>query len=154
PHRVENTALAIHPAFFALAEEAVEEPVRDHLRRQRALKSGPAHVALHALAERFLRHTDLEGPEARVPSELGGDHLVERRSAGPAAGEHRARHQAARRVRVAVARASGGRVVDAAQHVEIAAERRHGREARRHLVMRTELGWYPIPLRDAVAVEP
>ena len=132
PNSVQNTALAIHPALFALAEQPVEEPVRDHLRRQRALVSGPAHVALHALAERFLRDADLQRAEPGVAADLGGDHLVDGRSARAAAGEMRAGHQPAHGVRVAVAHSLGGGVVHAAQHVEIAAERRERRKARRH----------------------
>ena len=67
---IEDAALAVHPAFFARAEQAIEKPVRDHLRRQRAFISGPAHVALHALAERFLRDADLQRAEAGVAAEL------------------------------------------------------------------------------------
>src|SRR4029079_11399091 len=60
PGGLENTALAIYPALFSLAEEPVEEPVRNHLRRQSTLVSGPAHIPLHAFAEAFLRHADLK----------------------------------------------------------------------------------------------
>src|SRR6266481_6039142 len=48
---VEDTAFARDPAFVALAEDAVEQLVRDHLRRQRAVAARPAQVALNALAE-------------------------------------------------------------------------------------------------------
>src|SRR4051812_7755703 len=44
PDGVEDAALAMDPTFFALAEETIEELVRDHLRRQRPLVSGPAHI--------------------------------------------------------------------------------------------------------------
>ena len=68
------------------------------------------------------------------PPILRGDHLVDRRTAGPAAGERRARHQAAHRAVVLVARPghAGRRIIEAADHVDVVAERR---QRRRHGVI-------------------
>ncbi len=153
-HRIEDAALAIHPAFLALAEQAVEEAVGDHLRRERALEAGPAHIALHTLAKRFLRDADLQRTEARVAAELGRDHLVDRRSCRAASGEAGSGHQAAHRVGVAVTLSVGRRVVETAQHVNIGPERREGRKARRDAEVRALFGGDPVSLGDAVAVEP
>src|ERR1700674_2796849 len=76
-HGIQDTPLAIHPAFLALAEQPVKESVRDHLRRESPLVPGPAHVALHALAERLLRDANLQRAESRVTTHLGSDHLVD-----------------------------------------------------------------------------
>ena len=52
--QVEHALLALDPALVLHAEQAVEQILRNHLRRQRALVAGPAHVAVHVLAVRFL----------------------------------------------------------------------------------------------------
>ena len=106
------------------AEQAVEQLVRQHLRRQRAIVAGPAHIALDAFAERFLRHADLQRAESRLGADLGRDHLIDRRSAGAVSGERRAVSHAADRLVVAVAgtRYGCGRVVEAGQDVDVIAE--------------------------------
>ena len=156
PHGVEDAALAGHPAGIARAEQVIEELVRQHLRRQRAIVSGPAHVALDALAEGFLRDADLNRAEARIAADFGGDGLVDGCSARAVAGERRTGGDAADRLVVAVAGAGGiGRlVVQAAENVDIVAERRQRTEARREVKVGTGLAGNPIPLGDAVAVEP
>src|SRR6185295_15864430 len=52
-NRIENAAFPVDPTFFLRTEETIEEPVRNHLRRQRTLVARPTHIALHAFAERF-----------------------------------------------------------------------------------------------------
>ena len=140
-HRIEDAALAIDPAFFARAEEIIEQLVRQHLRRQRTVVAGPTHIPLDALAERFLRDADLNRAEARILADLRGDRLVDRRSAGAVAGERRAGGHAADRLVVSVARTArgSGLVVEAAEHVDIVAERRQRAEARREVEIRAGL---------------
>src|SRR5207245_8872339 len=53
-----------------LSENAVEQFMRDHLRRQGAIAAGPAKIALNALAERLLAHADLQRAEARFAAYL------------------------------------------------------------------------------------
>ena len=82
-HRVEDAALAVHPAFSANAEEVVEQLIRQHLRWQRAVES-PAqpHIALNALAERLSCDTPIWiEAEARLAPDPGRDGLVD---GGPA----------------------------------------------------------------------
>ena len=148
--------LRVDPAGVAGAEQVIEELVRQHLRRQRAVVPGPAHVALDALAERFLRDADLDRAEARIAADSGGDDLVDGRSAGAVAGERGTGGDAAHRLVVAVAGAGGiGRlVVQAAENVDVVAERGQRAEARREVIVGTGLAGNPIPLGDAVAVEP
>src|SRR5688572_2748904 len=81
-YRVQNAALAIQPSVLVPSEQTLEEPVRDHLRRQWTLICAPAHVALHAAAKRFLRNPDLQRPKARCPADPLGDQLINRRARG------------------------------------------------------------------------
>ena len=111
------------------------KPVRNHLGRQRPFIARPAHIALHAFAERFLRHTDLQRPEARIAADLVGDHLIDGRSARSTAGKVGAGHQAAHRIGVAVAFTVGGRVVETAQHVNVFAPGCERRQTRRDFVI-------------------
>src|SRR6185437_3564839 len=101
---------------------------------ERTVAAGPRHVALNALAEGFLADPDLERAEPALVADLMGDRLVDRRAAGPAAREHLARYEPAHRVVVAVARArqAGGRVIDAAEDVDVPAEPGQGLQARGH----------------------
>jgi len=64
--------------------------------------------------------------EPRFAPNPGGDRLIDRRSSRPVVGERRAGGDAADRLVVAVARPGrGGRlVIQAAEHVDIVAERR------------------------------
>ena len=131
--------------------------MRQHLRRQRAIVAGPAHIALDALAERFLRDADLQRAEARLGADLRGDHLIDRRSARAVSGERRARRHTAHRLVVAVAGAGrrGSRVVQAAENVNVVAERGQRRQARRQVEVarRSRLGiqyrsGMPLPLNQ------
>ena len=122
PHGIEDAALAIHPALFALAEQPVKEAVGNHLGRQGAFITGPAHVALHAFAEGLLSDANLQRPEAAVAPDLGGDHLIDGGPGGSASREWRTRHQAGHGVGMAIALASGRRIVHPAEYVEVAPE--------------------------------
>src|SRR3954447_6829390 len=89
-HGVEDAPLALDPVRLLRAEQAIEQPMRDHLGRKRAIAAGPAHVPLDALAEGFLAHADLQGAEPAVVADFLGDHLVDGWAARAAAREHRA----------------------------------------------------------------
>ena len=155
-YRIQDTPLAIDPAFFALAEEAIEEPVRKHLGRESPFVTGPAHIALDALAEGFLGDSHLQRAETRVAADLGSDGLVDGRAAGAAPGEARAGHEAAHGVVMAVAgsRQSRRGIVESAEDVNIVAKLCQGRQAGRQMKIAAGLFGNPITLRDAVAVEP
>src|SRR5262249_35030190 len=146
----------IHPSFFARAEQVIEELVGQHLRRQRTVVPGPAHVALDALAERLLRHADLNRAEARLLADLRRYRLIDRRPARAVPGKWSAAHDAADGLVVAVAGPGGGGrlVIEAAEHVDVAAEGREGRERGREAVIGAGLVGDPVALGDAVAVEP
>src|SRR5580765_4980549 len=135
-YRIENAALALHPALVAGAENAVEELMRNHLRRQGPVAAGPAQIALNTFTERFLADTDLERPKTRLPADARGDHLVDGRPAGAAAGKGRARHQGTHRAVMVVARTRHARrrIIETRNNMDIVAERRERREARRQLV--------------------
>ena len=75
--QIEHALLAVDPAFVLHAEQAIEQVLRNHLRRQRALVTRPAHVAVDVLAVRFLRHADLQRAEARLGADLRGEKLVD-----------------------------------------------------------------------------
>ena len=156
PHGIEDAALAIDPALLHAAEETVEEARGKHFGRQGPVAAGPAHVALNAFAEGFLRDTDLQGAEAGVAAGLGCDHLVERHAAGAASGELGAGHQRAHRAVVIVAGTgqAGRRVVDPGDHVHIVAEGGQRSQAWAEGVAGTGLLGNPKTLHDAVAVEP
>src|ERR1700732_2548924 len=104
---IQDAPLAINPTLLALAEQPVEEPAGDHLRRESPLVPGPAHVALHALAERLLRDANLQRAESRVAAELGRDHLVDRWPARPPSREPGSGHQPAHGVGVPIALSAG-----------------------------------------------
>src|ERR1700738_3405901 len=144
---IQDAPLAIHPTFLALAEQPVEEPMGDHLRRKGPLVSGPAHVALHAFAKRFLRDANLQRAESRVAAELGCDHLVDRWSARSPSGEPGSSHQPAHGIGMTVALSSGRRVVQTTDHVNVGPERRERRKAWRDAKVGPLLGWDPVPLR-------
>src|SRR5262245_22698225 len=154
--RVQYAALAVDPAFFAPAEEPVEEFVGDHLRRQRALITRPTHVSLDAFAEGFLRDADLHRAETRLALELRRDGLIYGRTGRSASGERRATHQPAHGFVMSVARAGscGGGVVQSTDDVNVAPEGGQRRKAGRHSIVRSGFGGNPISLRNAVAVEP
>src|SRR5262249_19470441 len=154
--RVQDAALAVDPAFFAPAEEPVEEFVRDHLRRQSALVTRPTHVSLDAFAEGFLRDADLQRPETRLALELRRDGLIYGRTGRAASGERRATHQPAHEFLMSVARAGccGGGVVQSTDDMTVAPERGQRRKAGRHSIVRPGFGGNPISLRNTVAVEP
>ena len=109
PDAVEHALLALDPAQVLAAKQPVEQPVRNHLRGQRTVARGPAHVPLNAFAERFLADTDLQRAEARIVADLLRDNLIDGRSARAASGERFARHQRAHGAVMAVGR-SGCRV--------------------------------------------
>src|SRR5215475_5248169 len=153
--RVQYAALAVDPAFFTPAEEPVEEFVWDHLRRQSALVTGPAHVSLYAFAEGFLRDADLQRPETRFALELRRDCLIYGRTSRSASGERRATHQRAHGFVMPVARAGhgGGGVVQSTDDVNVAPEWGQRRKAGRHSIVRPGFGGNTISLRNPVAVE-
>src|SRR5262245_914796 len=155
-NRVQDAALAVDPAFFALAEEPVEEFVRDHLRRQGALVTSPAHVSLDAFAEGFLRDANLQRPETRLALEFRRDGLIYGRTSRSASGERRATHQRANGFVMSVARAGhcGGGVIQSTDDVNVAPEGSQRRKAGRHSIVRPGFGGNPISLRNPVAVEP
>src|SRR5262245_10430768 len=102
-HEVEDALLASDPGLILDAEETIEEILRDHLGRQRALESGPRHVALHVFAVGLLRDADLERTESRFGADFRGENLVERGAACAAPSERGAGHEATDGVHVAVA---------------------------------------------------
>src|SRR5262249_3427907 len=79
--RVEDAAFAIDPALVSRAEEAIEQPVRDLLGRQRPVRTPPAKLPLDGPAERFLRHADLQRAEPGVVTQSRGEKLIEGRPA-------------------------------------------------------------------------
>src|SRR5262249_46368332 len=147
--RVQDAALAVGPAFFAPAEEPVEEFVRDHLRRQGALVTRPTHVSLDAFAEGFLRDADLQRPETRLALELRRDGLIYGRTGRAASGERRATHQRAHGFVMSVARAGrcGGGVIQSTDYMNVAPEGGQRRKAWSHSIVRPGFGGEPIPLR-------
>src|SRR5262249_34451400 len=76
-HSVQNAALAIYPAFVLRAEQTVEKPVRNLLRGERTIRTGPAHVFLYGTAKALLRNTHLERPEAHVFCHTPRQNLVD-----------------------------------------------------------------------------
>src|SRR5207247_1749391 len=124
--RIENAALAFHPAFVTGSENTVEQFMRDHLRRQGAIAAGPAQIALNALAERLLAHADLQRAEARFAADLRGDRLIDGAPAGAAAGEGSTRYQRAHRPVMIVARPghTRRRIIEACDDMDIVAKRR------------------------------
>jgi hypothetical protein len=154
-HCVQDAALPLDPAMVLRSEQPVEQAVGNLLRRQRSVGPGPAHVLLHRPAERLLRHADLQGPEALPEGEPPGHDLVERRSARPATGEPGAGHERAHRRRMAVEGCvDDGRIVQAADDVDVVAKAGQGGEARRQVVVCAGAVGNPVALGDAVAVEP
>ena len=130
-HGIQNTLLPLDPTRVSLAEKALEELVREHLRRERPLVGGPAHIALDALSEGFLRNADLQGPEARVAADFRGDRLVDRRRSRAPARKGGSRHQRAHGTMMPVSRSRNlsGRVVQAGDHVNVAAQGSQRRQA-------------------------
>src|SRR5262249_40969422 len=143
---IENALFAFDPVRLLRAEETVEQPVRDHLRRQGPIAARPAHVALDALAERFLTDPDLEGAEAAIVADSLGDRLVNGRAAGSAAREHLARDQAAHRVVMAVAgpRQTRRRIIDPAEDVDVLAQPGQGLQTGSQVVVRSGLARDPV----------
>ena len=156
PHRVQNAALPLHPAFIAGAEDAIEQFVRNHLRRQRAIASGPTQIALNTLAKGFLAHADLQRPEAALPADFGCDELIDGRSACATAGEGRSRHERTHRAVVIVAGTGHARrrIVEPGDDVYIVAERRERRQTGCQLVAGTGFCRYPEPLHHTISVKP
>src|SRR5262249_55416365 len=146
--------LAVNPAFVTNAEEALEEALRNHLRRQSPIGGSPAHVAMNVFAVRLLGHTDLEGAEAGLGAEVRGEYLADRQTTSAAPGIGQARHERAHRLVMSVAGAGHARrgIVDAADHVDVLAQRAQRRQARRQLEGGTGLGWNPVALGNAVSV--
>src|SRR3954466_15313788 len=93
--RVENASLAVYPTQIPGAEEAIEEAMRNLLRRQRPVRTRPAHILLDSAAERLLGDADLQRSESRITANLRCQDLVERCGAGPRRTQPRARHQRA-----------------------------------------------------------
>ena len=123
--QVQDTLLAVYPAFVFDAEEAVEEVMWNHLRRQSALEARPTHVAVNVLAVGFLGYSDLQGVETRFGADPGCEQLIDGRAGRSTARVSRARGEAAKRgeVTVALAVEPGGYVVDSADHVDIITDR-------------------------------
>ena len=85
-HGVEHALLAPDPALVPAAKQPVEQILRDHLGRQRAVVPRPTQVAMDVLAVRLLTHADLQRAEPRLPTNRPGDDLVDGGPAGAAAG--------------------------------------------------------------------
>ena len=149
-------SLRPHPALIFLAEEPVEQILRNHLRRQGAIVTRPAHVAVNVLAVRFLRDADLQRMEARFRAHLRGQNLIDGGAARAASGVGGAGHQAAEGGKVAVALSvePRGHVVDAADDMNIVPHRLQRRETRRQLEVRAGGLGNPIAFGNSVAVEP
>ena len=154
--RVEHALLAGDPALIAHAEEPIEEIVRNHFGRERAVGASPTQVAVDVFTVRFLADADLKGAEPRLAAHRARNHLIDRRAAGAAARVRRAGDERAHRfvMRVAGRRDARVRVVDAADDMDVVSNRRERREARCQLVVDADLSRNPIPLGNAVAVEP
>src|SRR5581483_2665590 len=128
--------------------------MRDHFGRERALVAGPAHISLHAFAERLLGNADLQRAEARIASDLRGDNLVDGWAAGAATGEIRSGHQTTHRICVAIALTGRRRVIGPAQYVDILAPGSDWREAGGHVVIRAFRLRNPVTLGDTIPVKP
>jgi hypothetical protein len=126
------------------------------LLRQRALVTGPRHIAVDVLAVRFLRHADLQGTETRLGANLGSQDLIDRGAGGAAASVGRTGHDAAERAEMTVPLTIEPRrdVVDAAQHVHVFPHAADGRQAGGQLVVLARFAGNPVALGNPVAVPP
>src|SRR5206468_566933 len=117
-----------------------------HLRGERAIVSCPAHVALYALSEGFLRDADLQGPETGIAADLRGDRLIDGRSAGAAPGKRLSRHQGAHGAVMPVSgsRNLSGGIIQPGDDMDVVPEWRQRRKAGRQRKPRAGLGGNPV----------
>src|SRR5947207_1573575 len=111
---------------------------------------------MDALPMRFLANADLQRAEASLHPDLRGDDLIDGRSAGAPSAVNRTGNQATHRFVMAIAGARDARrrIIQTADHVNVFLKRRERRKTGCERVTCAGLGWYPIPFRDTVTVEP
>jgi hypothetical protein len=127
-NQVQNAFLAVHPALILHSEQAVEQVMRNHFGRQRAFVTRPGHIALHVLAVGFLSHSDLQGAEAGLGADSGGEDLIDGRTARAPPGEPCRSSIADASCGPCLASKSGGDVIDSANHVDVVPHGRQGRD--------------------------